>query len=124
MSSLGSRIDTASLTPLAWVGIAMALVSAVIHLVIAVDVLLPSMLGISFLLAAGGFVGGVVLVVLDYRRRLVYLLGIPFTGSQIVLWYLLNQPVTLETVGTLDVVDKVAQAVLIGCLFVLFRRAS
>ncbi len=122
MSSFGDRIDTASLTPISWVAITMALVSAFVHLYIAVDVLLPSTLGLSFLLATGGFVGGVGLVLLNYRRRLVYLLGIPFTGSQIVLWYLLNQPAGVGDIPTIDFIDKIAQTVLIGCLVALSLR--
>ncbi len=115
-------LETESLTPLHWGAIVMALVSAAVHLLIAVvDLPLTSTFGISFVLAAGGFVGGVVLVLFDVRRQLVYLAGIPFTGSQIVLWYLLNDP-TLGTIDAIEVVDKLAQLGLIVALVVLLRR--
>lgn len=112
-----------SLTPLHWLGIAMALVSALVHLVLGVD-FFPHYMGVLFLLATGGFVGAVVLVLIDYRRTLVYLVGIPFTLSQIVGWYVVNQPDSLSALGAADIADKVAQVVLIAVLVVLYRRES
>lgn len=116
-------LETDSLTPLHWVGIAAALLSGVIHLALSVP-FLPSPMGIAFLLAAGGFAGAVVLVLLDYRRRLVYLVGIPFTAVQIVGWYVVNEPATLADLSVLGVADKLAQFVLIVVLVVLYRRTA
>src|SRR6056297_3651546 len=84
---LSVRMD--SLSGLHWVGIVAAVVTAAIHLLLGVR-LLPSGLGISFVLAGLGFLGAVALVLVDYRRRAVYAIGIPFTVAQIGLWYYLN----------------------------------
>lgn len=120
-----SAIDVGSLTGLHWVGIVAALVTAAVHLRLGVGGLaLP--LRIGFLLAGLGFVGAVVLVLLDYRRRTVYAVGIPFTLVQIVLWYGINFAGGTKSfpadVGTLGAVDKVAQVVLIAVLVALLRR--
>lgn len=118
-------VDIGSLNGLHWVGIVAALVTAAVHLRLGLGGL-PLPLRISFLLAGLGFLGAVALVLLDYRRRAVYAVGIPFTLVQIVLWYVLNFagggksfPVD---VGTLGAVDKAAQIVLIAVLVALLRR--
>ncbi|MFW6318376.1 MAG: DUF7475 family protein [Halorubrum sp.] len=118
-------VDTGSLNGLHWIGIVAALVSAAVHIRLGVGGL-PLPLRISFLLAGLGFIGAVVLVLLDYRRRTVYAVGIPFTLVQIVLWYVLNFAGGGKSfpadVGTLGAVDKIAQVVLIAVLVVLLRR--
>lgn len=118
-------LDVGSLNGLHWVGIAAALVTAAVHLFLGVR-MLPSPMGISFVLAGLGFVGAVALVLLDYRRRAVYAVGIPFTLVQIVLWYVVNFTGSEKSfpadVGTLGAVDKVAQVVLIAVLIALLRR--
>nr|WP_238478428.1 hypothetical protein [Natranaeroarchaeum sulfidigenes] len=123
MSIMDRSLALDSLTPLHWLGIAMALVSALVHLVLGVG-FFPHYMGVLFLLATGGFVGAVVLVLLDYRRTVVYLVGIPFTLSQIVGWYVVNQPDSVSALGAADIADKVAQVVLIAVLVVLYRRES
>lgn len=118
-------VDIGSLNGLHWVGIVAALVSAAVHLFLGVS-FAPSPLGISFVLAGLGFVGGVVLLVIDYRRRAVYAVGIAFTLVQIVLWYVVNFAGGAKSfpgdVGTIGAVDKVAQVVLIAVLVALLRR--
>ena len=121
MSTFGRGLQTESLTPLHWAAIAMAIVSAAVHLLIGIEIM-PSALGISFLLATGGFIGGILLVLFAIRRRLVYAAGIPFTGIQLILWYLLNDISGFGDIGTLDAVDKIAQVLLILALIVLLRR--
>lgn len=121
MGVAGSRFDLRSLTSLHWIAITMALVSALIHLVLGIG-FLPHWMGFAFLLASGGFIGGVVLVLLDYRRKLLYLLGIPYTAAQIVLWYALNQPAGLGDIPESHAMDKIAQVILILSLVVLYRR--
>lgn len=123
MSSIGRRLRTESLTPLHWGAILLALVTAAVHLGIGITIL-PSTLGVSFLLATGGFVGAVLLVLFDIRRRLVYAAGIPFIGVQIVLWYLLNDISGIGDIGAVDAIDKIAQLLLIVALVVLLRRES
>ncbi|WP_336338424.1 DUF7475 family protein [Haloarcula brevis] len=116
--------DLASLDSLHWVGIAAALVSAAVHLLLGVR-MLPSAMGISFVLAGLGFLGAVVLVALDYRRRTVYAVGVPFTLVQIVLWYYVNFVALGKSfpadIGTLGAVDKLAQVVLLAVLVALLR---
>ncbi|WP_435072829.1 DUF7475 family protein [Halorubrum sp. HHNYT27] len=120
-----SAIDIGSLDGLHWVGIVAALVTAVVHLRLGLGGL-PLPLRISFLLAGFGFLGAIVLVLLDYRRRTVYAVGIPFTLIQIVLWYVINfagGPKSFPAdVGTLGAIDKIAQVVLILVLIALLRR--
>jgi succinate dehydrogenase/fumarate reductase cytochrome b subunit len=116
------RID--SLTGIHWVGVVAALVTAAVHLLLGVR-MLPSPMGISFVLAGLGFLGAIGLVLVDYRRRTVSAVGIPFTLVQIVLWYIVNftgGPKSFPAdVGTLGAVDKVAQVVLLVVLVVLLR---
>jgi hypothetical protein len=123
--SQGPGINVGSLSGLHWIGIVAALITAAVHLRLGVGGLaLP--LRVSFLLAGLGFLGAVTLVVLDYRRRTVYAVGIPFTLVQIVLWYVLNFAGSGKSfpadVGTLGAVDKLAQIVLIAVLVALLRR--
>ncbi len=101
----------------------MALVSALVHLVLGIG-FLPHYMGVLFLLATGGFVGAVVLVLIDYRRTLIYLVGIPFTLVQIIAWYQVVQPDSLAVLGAADIIDKVAQSILIAVLIVLYLRES
>lgn len=118
-------IGVGSLNGLHWVGIVAALVSAAVHLLLGVR-MFPSSMGISFILAGLGFIGGVGLLVIDYRRRAVYAAGIPFTLVQIVLWYVINFAGGTKSfpadIGTLGAVDKIAQVVLIVVLVALLRR--
>lgn len=120
----GRSLQTASLGGLHWAGILAAVVSAGVHLFLGIR-MLPSGMGISFVLAGLGFLGAVVLVLLDYRRRAVYAVGIPFTLVQILLWYYVNfaaGPKSFPTdIGTLGAIDKVAQVVLIAILVALLR---
>lgn len=117
-------LEIESLPGLAWVGILAALVSAIVHLVLGVR-MVPSGMGISFVLAGLGFLGAIGLVLFGIRRRAVYAVGIPFTLVQIVLWYVVNfangSKAFPADIGTLGAVDKVAQVVLIAVLLVLLR---
>jgi hypothetical protein len=121
----GLALGTDTLEATHWIGILAALVSAGVHLLLGVR-MFPSGLGISFILAGLGFVGAVALVLVDFRRRAVYAIGIPFTLVQVVLWYVVNFVGTGMSfpgdIGTLGAVDKVAQVVLLAVLVVLLRR--
>ncbi|WP_418282910.1 DUF7475 family protein [Halorubrum sp. DTA98] len=116
-------LRSSALTPLHWLGIALAFVTAAVHLVLGVG-LLPHWMGLAFFAATAGFLVGIWLVATGRRRRLVYLLGIPFTGTQIILWYLLNDPGSLDALGPADVIDKTAQAALIVVLIALYVREA
>ncbi|WP_049986071.1 DUF7475 family protein [Halobellus rufus] len=115
----GLTLHTNSLTGVHWAGIALAVISGVIHLALGVS-FITSPLGWAFLVAGVGFLGGSVAVLVDYRRSLMYLLGIPFTAGQIVAWYVVNAP----DFSPLGIADKVAQLLLIVVLVVLYRRES
>jgi hypothetical protein len=119
---MSSAFDTESLTPLHWVAVVAALVTGVIHLVLGV-MFFPGAQPVSFLLAGLGFLGGVVLYLRDYRRRLVVLVGIPFTLLQIVLYLYLNYRVD-PAVSPVEGIDKLAQVVLVVVLAVLYSRGE
>lgn len=115
-----TTFETASLTTLHWAGITLAAVTGVIHLVLGVR-FLDSPLGISFVLAGVAFFVAVLLLLVDYRRRLLYLVGVPFTGIQVVLYFPANWPDVFSPIG---LGDKVVQVTLIAILLVLYRRES
>jgi hypothetical protein len=104
-------------TPLHYAGIALAVVTGVVHLVLGVGNL-TSPFGVAFVVAAAGFFGGAAMVWVDYRRRLVYLLGIPFTLGQVVLYFVLNP----DPVAPLGLLDKAVQVAFVAVLVVLYRR--
>ena len=121
-TSSGLSLQTDSMTPVHWVGVALALVSGVVHLVIGVGAL-PSSFGIAFILAFLGFVGAVTLILLDVRRQLVYLVGIPYVGVQIAAWYQIQVASRgLFNLGALDYIDKIAQVLLLVILLYLIRE--
>ena len=120
--SVTSQIETASLTGLHWLAVGLSLLSGVIHLVLGV-MFFPQGTAIAFVLAGIAFLVAVGLFLRDYRRRLLYAVGVPFVLVQIVLYYWINyrnQP----AISPVEAVDKVAQLVLIGVLVVLYRRAT
>ncbi|MDS0295966.1 DUF7475 family protein [Halogeometricum luteum] len=119
---MASRIDTSSLTTLHYVGIALAALSGVIHLVLGVPSL-PTAFGVSFLVAAVGFGVGIAMVALNVRRRLAYLVGIPFVLGQVVIFaYTVVQG--LNQLSPVAAVDKLAQLALVAILVVLLRRGE
>ncbi|MEF8799902.1 MAG: hypothetical protein V5A38_02980 [Halolamina sp.] len=113
----GLTVSTDELTRLHWVGIALAAVTGILHLVLAAA-LVPGGLGIAFIVAGVGFLGGIAAILVDYRRQEFILLGIPFTLGQIVAWYVANAP----DFSPLGIGDKVVQAVLIVALVMLYRQ--
>jgi hypothetical protein len=117
---MSSAIDTDSMTTLHWIGVALAAVSGIVHLVLGIR-FLPGAFGISFLVATAGFAAGIAAVLLDYRRRSFYLLGIPFTAGQIVIfaWTVVQG---INELGPIAIVDKVAQIALIVVLVLLLQR--
>ena len=108
-------LDT--VTPLHWVGVLLAAISGLLHLVFAPG-LLPTGIGIGFVVSGVGFLVGAAAVLADYRRTQFYLLGVPFTVGQIVLWYLVNAP----NFSTTGLVDKAAQILFVVVLAVLYSR--
>lgn len=118
--SSDSSFETASLTTLHWVGIALAVVTGVVHLVIGIQYF-GTLQSFSFVLAGVAFLVAVFLILVDYRRRLLYLVGIPFTAIQVVLYFPLNWP---DVVSPIGLGDKAVQVALIAVLLVLYRRES
>jgi hypothetical protein len=116
-SGTGLALATESMTGLHWLGVLLAAVTGVLHLVLGASFGLTGF-GISFVVAGVGFLGGAAAVLVDYRRRLIYLLGIPFTLGQIVAWYVVNAP-DFSPVG---IADKVVQVAFVVVLVVLYRR--
>lgn len=114
--------DFESLTALHWFGVVCAAVTGVIHLWLGVT-FIDSPMGWSFLAAGVGFFAAIVLLVANVRRRLLYLIGIPYTAVQIPLWWAVNdvQLVDLLEPG-IGVLDKLVQVLLIATLVVLYRR--
>ncbi|ERH03884.1 MAG: hypothetical protein J07HR59_01010 [Halorubrum sp. J07HR59] len=112
------------------IGILAAGWTGVIHVALWLGVVEPSPgpmspLGISFLMAGITFFTGAYLVRANIRRRIVYLLGIPFTAGQILLWYVLNFDGIadmLSSAGAVGASDKIAQVILIATLTYLLSR--
>lgn len=117
---MATPFETESLTRLHWVGIVLAIITGVVHLYFGV-LALDTVQGASFVLAGIAFFVAVLLLLLDFRRRLLYLVGIPFTGIQVVLYFLFNWP---DVLGPGGIGDKVVQVSLIVILVVLYRRES
>jgi hypothetical protein len=118
-------LDLETLGSLHYLGIALAALSGVIHLWLGVS-FAPSPLGLSFLFAGVVFLLASVGVATNYRRGLLYRLGIPFTAGQIVLWYVVNFAAGPKSfpadVGALGAIDKLAQLGLLAVLVLLIMR--
>ena len=111
-----ARFTIATVPPLYWVAIVLSLVTGAIHLYLGIS-FITTPLGWSFFFAGIVFFVAPLAIFTNTRRRAVLLLGIPFTAGQIVIWYLIT-----DSYGTLDVVDKATQAVLILVLIALLYR--
>ena len=103
-----SRIG--SLTRIQWVAIALVAITGVLHVFAGV------VEGRAPVAIAGvGYAGALALFFLDYRRRLLYLIGIPYTAVQFPLWI-----VAKSEYGVVDYVDKAVQVALIVVLIYLY----
>lgn len=103
-----SRIG--SLTQLQWLAVALIVITGVLHVYAGV---VEGRIPVA--LAGVGYAGGLVLFFLDYRRRLLYLIGIPYTAVQIPIWLVVK-----SEYGMVDYVDKAVQVVLIVVLLYLY----
>lgn len=107
VQALDGSIETGSLTRTHWLAVLLALVTGGIHVYAGlVEGRIP------VLVAGVGFFGAVGLFLVDYRRSLLYVLGIVYTAVQIPLWYV----VKAGEYTTLGYVDKSLQVVLIALL--------
>lgn len=123
MGTLGTGFEPGSLAGLHWVAIALAVVTGLVHLGLGLAAV-PEPLGVASVLAAVGYAGAITLVLVGYRRRLVVALSVPYVGSQVALWYLLNRPSSIGEVSPVAAVDKLVQMLLIALLVVLLFRES
>jgi len=118
-ASRETTLQIESLTGLHWIGIVLALITGVLHLFLAVS-FIPEPMGWAFLVAALGFFGAIGAILVDFRPRLIYLLGVPFTAGQIVGWYVVNAP----DFSPLGIGDKIVQILLIVVVVVLYTREA
>lgn len=105
-NTVGLELDIASVSPFEWIGGAMTALTGLVHLY-----LYWSTGFVLFLLAGAGFFGAVGLLFTTFSQRLLYALGIPYIGIQIVLWVTSG----MQNFG-LGVFDKTIQTLLIGLL--------
>lgn len=110
---LRNVVETDSLTATHWLAILLVLVTGVIHLYAGV---VEGRIPVS--LAGIGFLAAVVVFLLDYRRSVLYLVGIAYTAVQFPLWYV----VKAGEYTTIGYVDKTLQASLIVVLAYLFWK--
>jgi len=103
-----------SLTTLQWLAVALVVVTGVLHLFAGIIEGRPPVA-----LAGVGYAGALVLFVLNYRRRMLYLVGVPYTAVQIPLWLVVK-----SEYGVIDYVDKAVQVVLIVVLLYLYLNSS
>ena len=114
-------IQYEGITPLHWAAVTLIALTGLVHLVLGIGSL-PDPLGVGAVFAAGGFAGALVLFFVGWRRRLLYLVGIPFTASQILLWYVVNEPASVADVTAVEAFDKIVQTLLIVVLVALLLR--
>lgn len=112
-TSRDTGFDAASLDTLHWVALVLVVATGVLHLYAGYA---ESRIPVA--LAGVGFLGAAVLFLQNYRRRLLYLVGILYTAIQIPLWYAANAP-DFTLVGY---ADKAIQVVLIVVLAFLYWR--
>ena len=104
-----SERSTWSLKPgtvssLGWVLVGLVLLTGLFHLYAGfVEGRIP------VTLAGVGFLGAIVLYLMDYRRRLLYAAGILYTAIQFPLWYVAK----VGEFTTIGFVDKAVQGVII-----------
>jgi hypothetical protein len=101
------------LTGAHWVAVALIVVTGVLHIYAGI---VEGRIPVA--LAGVGYAGALVLFFLNYRRKLLYAIGIPYTAIQIPLWI-----VAKSEYGVVDYVDKAVQVALIAFLAYLYVRA-
>lgn len=111
MSQTVKSIETESVEPIQWLAVGLVLLTGILHVYAGlVEGRLP------LTLAGVGFFGAIVLFLFDYRRRLLYLVGVVYTGIQIPLWYVANA----GEFTALGYTDKAIQVILVAVLAYLY----
>ena len=103
-----------SLGRLQWLAVALVVVTGVLHLYAGV---VEGRAPVA--LAGVGYGGALVLFFRAYRRRLLYLIGVPYTAVQFPLWI-----VAKTEYGVVDYVDKAVQVALILVLVYLYLNTA
>ena len=99
-----------ALTRLQWLAVVLVAITGVLHVFAGI---VEGRVPVA--LAGVGYAGALVLFFLNYRRRLLYLIGVPYTAVQIPIWL-----VAKSEYGVVDYVDKAVQVVLIVVLVYLY----
>jgi len=107
-------VETESIPTLGWLALGLVFVTGVLHVYAGVIEGRPPVT-----LAGVGFLGAMVLYLLDYRRRLLYLVGIVYTAVQIPIWY----AVKAGEYTVVGYVDKAVQVVLVALFVYLYWRS-
>ena len=106
-----ARLNIDSIPVLGWIALELVFVTGVLHIYAGVvEGRIP------LTLAGIGFLGTIGLYLVDYRRRLLSLVGIVYTAVQIPLWY----AVKAGEFTTVGYVDKAVQVVLVALLVYLY----
>lgn len=105
------RFETASIPTLGWVALGLVFVTGIFHLYAGI---VEGRIPVT--LAGVGFLAAMVVYLLDYRRRLLYLVGALYTAVQIPIWYV----VKAGEYTVVGYVDKVVQVILIALLLYLY----
>lgn len=106
-------LEPETVSDLGWVLVALVFLTGAFHVYAGiVDGQIP------VALAGVGFSGAIVLYLMDYRRRLLYAVGILYTAVQFPLWYVAKAG-EFTTVGY---VDKAVQVVVVALLAYLLWR--
>ncbi|WP_280585285.1 hypothetical protein [Halorubrum sp. Boch-26] len=102
-----------SLSRLQWLAVSLVVITGVLHVYAGV---IEGRIPVA--LAGFGYAGALALFFVGYRRRLLYLIGVPYTAVQIPIWL-----VAKSEYGVVDYVDKATQVVLILVLGYLYLSA-
>lgn len=116
----GQWFGEPSTNRLDYLAMALVVITGIVHLYEGVEDW-GEPIAIWFLLAGIGFFGAIVLFLLGFRPRVLYLVGIAYTGIQVIAYVVINWPTVLSPIG---VFDKIVQLVLIGTLVTLYRERS
>lgn len=107
-----------TVSDLGWVVVALVFLTGVFHVYAG---LIEGRIPVT--LAGVGFLGAIVLYLMDYRRRLLYAVGILYTAVQFPLWYVAKAG-EFTTVGYVDKTVQIAIIMLLAYLLWRSRPAS
>ncbi|MFH5801966.1 hypothetical protein [Haladaptatus sp. CMAA 1911] len=119
-TTTGNQLERASMERLEWIGVVLSVLMGLTYFFEAAESL-PSMLGLSFLLAGLGYVGAIVLALVDFRRSLLYVAGVVYNLLLIGVYFLIRGVNDPELVGPHGAA-KLLQVVFVILLLVLIIR--